>query len=68
LYFKDFAQFKSEHPNLITLSKEAQMLRWEHQEENRQEFINMARTEREKIINEQLKESSKEIGRKVFLI
>ena len=60
LYFTDFAQFRSENPGIINLSKEAQSLRWEHQEENRSDLVDMVRREREKIIHEQMKESSKE--------
>ena len=68
LYFKDFQQFKADNPNIITLSKDAQNLRWEHYEESRQELIDMIKNEKNNIINEQMNESSKELEKKVKYI
>ena len=39
LYYKDFHQFKLENNEIITLSKESQIIRWEHNEKRRKEYL-----------------------------
>lgn len=68
LYYQDFSTFKHQNPGIINLSKEIQNLRWQHLEENRQNFIQMVKIEREKLIADQFKESSKEYDKKVGFI
>ncbi len=52
LYYKDFHQFKLENTDTITLSKESQMLRWEHNEKRRKEYIQALTEVRQKMKDE----------------
>ena len=65
LYYIDRIQFKSENPSIISLPKEAQLLRWEHLEDTRLSHIDMIKNERDKIISDQIKDYSKDDGKKV---
>jgi hypothetical protein len=52
LYYKDFHQFKLENTDTITLSKESQMLRWEHNEKRRKEYLQALIEVRQNMKNE----------------
>lgn len=39
LYYKDLYKFKLDNPDILTLSKESQILRWEHHEKRRNEYL-----------------------------
>jgi hypothetical protein len=68
LYYMDFNKFKAENPSIINQTKEIQKLRWGHIEEKRLEYIEMVKNEREKIINNEMNENSKELVKNVCKI
>ena len=52
LFYQDFYTFKANNPQIAVMPREIQVLRYEHHEATRQEYIEAAKKERNKIDDE----------------
>ena len=59
LYYKDFYKFKLDNPEICTLPKQSQLIRWEHIENRRKQYIEETKMEREKLMEGNLYQLSK---------
>ena len=53
LYYKDFLRFKLDNPGMNAINKESQLIRWKHIEMRRNEYIELLKQERDKLIQEE---------------
>ena len=63
LYYKDFHKFKLDNLEICSLPKDSQVLRWQHIENRRNQYIKALKNERENIIEGNLKQMSNMISK-----